>query len=114
MHPVCVDYLDYILSPACKIHYKPKFVRQLYRLSTQMSSSLFLRTIRRALKYHISSVDSLKRIAALFMHNELSPPPTTPQWEPYEDRATYRHGRFSSEADLQHYQRLLEDHDEHR
>jgi len=114
IHQVCAAYLDYVQSAACKIRYKPKFIRDLYRLSTQLSRPLFLKTIRRGVKYQISSADSLERIAAVLIQQELSVPPATPQWEPYEDRAAYQQGRFSSEADLQQYQRLLEDHDDQR
>ena len=114
IHQVCAAYLDYVQSAASKIRFKPKFIRDLYRLSTQLSRPLFLKTIRRAVKYQISSVDSLERIAAVLIQQELSVPPATPQWEPYEDRAAYQQGRFSSEADLQQYQRLLEDHDDQR
>ena len=96
-------------SPSCKIPQKPKFIRQLYRFAARTSTSLFLKTLQRALSYQISSMASLERIAAQMLQRELPGIPEAPGWEPYEERQTYQQGRFSSEADLATYQRLLED-----
>ncbi len=61
---ICSLYLDYIESPACKVRYKAKFVRDLYRLSTKLEPALFLKAVERALRYRIDSLQSFERIAS--------------------------------------------------
>jgi len=114
MGEVCAAYLKYIDSPGCTIRYKDKFVRDLYRLATKLDTPLFLTAVERALKYHITSVASVERIAAQLLQPPAQPMLPAPLDEHYEERTAYQAGRFSSEANLASYQRLLEqeDHDE--
>ena len=114
MGEVCATYLKYIDSPGCTIRYKDKFVRDLYRLATKLDTPLFLTAVERALKYQVTSVASVERIAAQVLQPPAPPLLPTPLNEHYEERTAYQAGRFSSEANLASYQRLLEqeDHDE--
>jgi len=111
MGEVCGAYLAYLDSPACKVRYKDKLVRDLYRFSTKIDPSLFLKAIDRALKYQINSVASVERIAAQLLQQQLPTLPAVPVDEHYEDRKAYQVGRFSSEANPSEYQRLLEQED---
>jgi transposase len=111
---ICTRYLDYLDSPRCPAHGKAKLVRDLYRLSRKLEPQLFLKTIERALHYQITSLNSLERIASQLLCQDLPtlPPPLAAQ--DYETRSSYQAGRFSAEADLSAYQRLLEDEQDER
>jgi transposase len=109
MGEVCCAYLDYVHSKACRISQKPRFIRELYRLAKKMSSSLFLNTIERAFKYQISSITSIERIAEQLIKQQMQGFPDIPPSNQYEDRKAYQEGRFSTEADLKRYQKLMED-----
>ena len=109
MGQVCRDYLDYVRSKACKIHQKPKFIRALYRLAKQMSNALFLNTIQRVLEYRIASITSIERIAEQLIRQQMQEIPDMPTSNQYENRKAYQEGRFSTEADLNRYGRLLEE-----
>ena len=103
-------HLDYIDSTECTVRYKAKLVRDLYRLSTKLDPTLFLRSVERALRYRIDSPGSFERIASQLLHQDLPglcEPPLGQ--EGYEQRKSYQTGRFSSEADLSTYKRLLEE-----
>jgi len=105
----CCEYVDYIRSPACKIPYKPKFVRELHRLAKKISKPLFLKTVERALHYHIDSIASVERIAEQLVKNEVRQLPEIPLADRYETRKSYQEGRFSAEADLGLYHDLMEE-----
>jgi len=109
MGDVCCAYLDYVQSKACRIPQKPRFIRELYRLAKKMSSSLFLNTIERAFKYQIASITSIERIAEQLIKKQIQEFPDIPPSNQYEHRKTYQDGRFSTEADLKRYQKLMED-----
>jgi hypothetical protein len=109
MGPPCRAYLDYVQSKECKIPYKPKFIRQLHRLSKKMSEPMFLKTVERALDYHIDSIASVERIAEQLVRNEMQLLPELPLPDQYESRKSYQEGRFSAEADPRRYNELLEE-----
>ena len=113
MGAACRAYLDYIKSGECTIHQKPKFIRTLYRLIQKMSPSLCEKTLQRAREYRIDSIASIERIAAQLLKQHMQQFPDIPLANHYEHRKTYQQGRFSTEADLNTFQQLLEDqHDE--
>src|SRR5439155_27368451 len=61
--PVIGAYVDFILgSPGLLRH---QFLRRLWTLSQRWSTTLFLRTIERAHRYQITSLELLERIAQL-------------------------------------------------
>ena len=111
MGEICTLYLDYIDSADCKVRYKQKLVRDLYRLSRRLAPELFLSVAERAVRYRIDSVVSLERIASQLIQPELPGIPQQPSVAPeiYEERESYKMGRFSSEADPSHFKRLLEE-----
>jgi hypothetical protein len=108
MGPTACAYLDYVQSAACAIHRKPQFIRELYRLAGKMSGSLLHSTLERALEYRVASIDSLERIAEqLLRQRDSEEPLDTSGPKGYEHRPAYEQGRFSTEADLCAYQKLL-------
>jgi hypothetical protein len=107
--PVCTAYLDYVRSKECKINQKPKFIRQLYRLHKQMGRSLLLNTLQRALDYRVASIASIERIAEQLIKQQMPQLPDLPPANHYEHRKTFQEGRFSTEADLGRYRKLLEE-----
>jgi len=110
MGKVCSAYLDYIQSTTCRIHQKPRFIRELYRLSKQTSRSLFLITVERAAEYRLASILSLERIARQLMERDMFEAPLCiPPPEGYENRESYQQGRFSQEEDLGRYRKLMEE-----
>ncbi len=109
MGQVCRDYLDYVRSGACKIHQKPRFIRALYRLAKQISSTLFLNTMERVFEYRIASIASIERIAEQLIKQQMPEVPDIPPSNQYENRKSYQEGRFSTEADLKRYAQLLEE-----
>ena len=107
--PLSCAYVDYIQSHACKIRYKPKFIRELHRLAKKMSRTLFLNTVERALHYHIDSIASVERIAEQLVKKEVHQLPEVPLPDRYESRKSYQEGRLSAEADPKRYNELMED-----
>lgn len=105
-HVAC--YLDYIFSAECTIKQKPRFVRELYRLSGQMAKELFASCIERAMKYKIDRIDSLVNIARLLLNEggeycaEITGTPD------FENRAAYQQGRISRDEDLGLYRQIQE------
>lgn len=109
MGELCRLYLDYLESPECKVRYKAKLIRDLYRLSTKLEPALFLKTVERALRYRIDSLESFERIASGLLKRDLPALPQPAVGESYEERKSYQLGRFSCEADPSTYKRLLEE-----
>ena len=109
MGQVCCLYLDYLDSPLCKVRYKAKLIRDLYRLSIKLEPSLFLKAVERALRYQIDSLQSFERIASQILKDDLPELPQPDCGENYEERRSHQAGRFSSEADLATYKRLFEE-----
>ena len=106
---LCSPYIDYLESPECKVRYKAKLIRDLYRLSTKLEPALFLETVERALRYRIDSLQSFERIASGLLKRDLPALPQPSVGESYEERKSYQQGRFSHEADPSKYKRLLEE-----
>lgn len=100
---ICCDYVDFIKSKQCNIVQKPRFLRELYRLSKKMTPSLLLAAIERALKYHVTTIDGLLRISTQLMKKDLYDlPETYLEEDDYQQRDTYQQGRFSDETEIQY------------
>jgi transposase len=99
-------YLDFALKP--KGSERHRLVRELFRLSEEMTSALFLRSVERALKYRITSLETIRRIAILQMSESLETLPFAEVDEGLEEREAYREGRLSEAPDLSIYDHLLE------
>lgn len=97
--PVISAYVDFILnSPGLLRH---QFLRRLFALSQRWSTTLFVRTIERAHRYQITSLETLERIALLLLDDTALPDPLVdPE---LEKRPTYQEGSLTDTPDLSRY-----------
>jgi hypothetical protein len=100
-------YLNFALKPKGKE--KHRAIRELYGLYQKTALPLFINTIKRALTYRITDITTIERIAALLMNQGEYEPPRVEIDEQFQNRPTYREGRFTDQADLSIYEKLLTD-----
>jgi len=103
------DYLNFALKQEGK--QKHRFIRQLYCLYQKVILPLFVKTIRRALKYRITDIKTIERIALLQMREGNYKVPPVEIDQNLDSRQSYLDGLFSDEADLSIYDDLVEDED---
>ena len=95
------DYLDFCLqAPGVQRHV---FVVRLYALSQRMSPELFTRSVQRARRYQITSLEILERIAALSLRAGQSELPTVHVDETFRERPAYLEGSLTDAPDLSCY-----------
>lgn len=102
-------YLDFALKP--KGIQRHRFIRQLFAMTQQMSSALFLKTIKRGLRYRITSMETLRRIAYLYMNQNDEMLSCVDVDEDFRQREAYQEGRLTEAPDLSIYDKILEDDD---
>jgi hypothetical protein len=102
------SFLDFIHSAECLTRQKSKLIRDLYALSKKVSRDNFTETLKQALKYKVDSIHSIERIAQNLLQNDLLPETDILVESDYQSREEYRKGRFSCEANLQGFQKLLD------
>jgi transposase len=107
---VCGQYLDFILSKESGVRYKHEFIRSLYGLSKQMTPTLFLKTMERALAYKVRSLETLERISSRLMKQERLTDASFSQDHDasYTSRPAYHEGQFSEETGFDDLRRLTE------
>jgi hypothetical protein len=105
---ICCSYLDFIHSSECRCQKKPKLIRDLYFLSKKLSENIFTEALQRALEYKVDSIRSIERIAVNLLQKDLFQENDFQISSDYQDRAEYQKGRFSNEADLQFFQKLID------
>lgn len=102
-------YLNFSLkSKGTKKH---RFIRELFGLYKKIARSIFIKTVKRALKYRITDINSVERIAILQMNDGSYEMPLVEINEEFQKRETYLEGRFSDDVDLSIYDKLLEEED---
>jgi transposase len=95
------EYMDFVLTMKGKPRHR--FVRQLYILQRKTALSLFIKSIKRALKFNITRVDTVEKIIVMLMKEsnyEFESPDV--DWE-FKKRESYIDGRFTQEVDLSKY-----------
>jgi transposase len=104
-------YLDFALKP--KGIARHRFLRELFGLHQQTTPAVFIQTLERALRYRIVSIDTLRRIALLYL-SEPQPLVCEVDIDPeFITREAYLAGRLTDAPDFSLYDQLLEDaHDE--
>jgi len=104
------DYLDFAIKNGVK--QKHRFIRGLYGLYRKIALEVFIKTVRRALKYRITDIKTVERIATLQLTagNLNLPLPTIDKQ--LESRASYIEGCFADEVDLTVYDNITEDDNE--
>jgi hypothetical protein len=105
------EYLDFVKSLESGIRYKPRFIRSLYALTKKLAAPLWSIVIERALKYRLTSMESLLKVSSLALTNSGT---SSTDWpcddlfgKDYENRPAYREGCFSQENPLRLYDEPL-------
>lgn len=109
---VCEDvaaYLNFILAQ--KGIQKHQFIRGMYGLYKKVALPLFVKTIQRALKYRISDLQTLQRIAVLQLQEGAYELPLVEVPQELQNRESYREGCYTDEGDFPADERLIEDED---
>jgi hypothetical protein len=99
-------YLKFALHAGVQRH---RFLRELFALSCRMTQSVFIQTIERALRYQITDIDTLQRIARLCLSQDDRPLPGADVDESFRQREAYQQGRLTDAPDFSLYDRMLDD-----
>jgi transposase len=110
MDAAVVAYLDFALHD--KGVQRHEFLRKLIALSRKITSALFIKSLERAGKYRITDIETIKRIAALYLSEGAELLPSVEVDETFLEREAYRAGAFTDLPDLSIYENLEEDDDE--
>ena len=100
--PAVAAYLDFALpTPGLQGH---QFVRRLFALSRRMTPALFIKSIERAAKYQITSLETIERIAVLYLSQGAGHLPLAQVHEHYQEREAYKEGSLTEKPDLSIYE----------
>ena len=103
-------YLDFALSePGVQRH---RFTRELFALSRKLTSDVFRKTARRAHRYRIIELATLRRIAWLCLSQEEDVLPEPEVDEDFRQRPAYQEGYLTDQPDLSVYDQLSEEKEE--
>jgi transposase len=101
MDPTLNAYLDFALKDkGLKRH---GFLRKLFALSRKLTTELFLKTIQRAFQYQITDLETIDRIALLYLSEGLDTLPWAEVDEHFRDRPAYQDGALTEAPDLSIY-----------
>ena len=100
-------YLDFALKP--KGIERHGWLRKLFVLSQKMTPALFIRSIERAYKYRITSMETIERIAVLCMSQDTDILPSVEIDEGFREREAYQQGQLTDQPDLSIYENMLEE-----
>ena len=97
--PEVAAYVDFILSTPGLLRHQ--FLRRLWARHQRWGSALFGRAVQRAHRYHITSLETLERIALLLLDDTVLPDPLV---DPdLEKRPAYQEGSLTDTPDLSRY-----------
>jgi hypothetical protein len=102
MAPTVSAYVDFILASPGLLHHQ--HLRRLLAWSQRMSPELFVRSVERAHRYHITSLATLEQIARLQFQAGVDPLPAPPIDESFRDRPAYQEGSLTDSPDLSQYE----------
>ena len=107
MGPDVEAYVDYaIKTPGIQRH---RFLRELFALSRQLTDTVFVQALGRALRYRIVHIETLRRIAWFCTSQGDQRLPYADIDESFRQRPTYQEGCLTDEPDLSIYDQLLPD-----
>lgn len=101
------NYLNFALKP--KGIQRHKFIRELFGLSQKVALPIFIKTIKRALKYRITDMQTVERIALLQISESDYEMPSAEFHKDFENNDAYIEGRLGDSVDLSQYDKLLEE-----
>ena len=102
-------YLTFALKPQGITRHR--FIRELFALSRLLTAALFIQTVERALRYRIADIETLRRIAQLYLTQGEARLPSPPIDEGFRERDAYRQGHLTDAPDFSRYDHMLEDDD---
>jgi transposase len=111
MSPAVAGYLDFVLKEEGGIQ-RHRFIRELFALTGRMPTCVFIPAIERAWRYRIASLETVQRIALLYMTQDMPRIPSVDVDEAYLQREAYLEGSLTDAPDLSIYDLLLEEDDE--
>src|ERR1017187_2697549 len=100
--PAVNAYLDFALP--IKGIQKHQFVRRLMALSRRISLELLSQSLERARKYQITRLETVERIAWLYLQPGAAELPLLPVDETMQEREAYQEGAVTDPPDLSRYQ----------
>lgn len=100
-------YLNFALKP--KGIPRHKFIRELFSLSQKVALPIFIKTVQRALKYRITDMRTVERIALLQISDSDYEMPSAEFDKDFENKDGYIEGRVGDEVDLSQYDKLMEE-----
>jgi transposase len=109
--PAISAYLDFAIKDKQNGKKRHGFIRRLYGLYQRLDQSLFIKSINRALKYRVTDIATIERIAVLHLRTGFYEVQAAEFDAEYKQREAYLKGRFTDEADLSIY-KMSEDDDE--
>ena len=110
--PAVNQFLDRALATRSGLA-RHHFVRELFTLSQHMTEVLFVQTVERALRYGITDISTLRRIARLSaQQGQMDLHFSAEVDESFAEREAYEEGRLSQAPDLSVYDQVFEDEDE--
>ena len=99
-------YLKFALQAGVQRH---RFLRELFALSCRMTRSVFILTVERALRYQITGIDTLQRIARLCLSQDDRPLTGVDVDESFRQRETYQQGHLTDAPDFTSYDKMLDE-----
>ena len=99
-------YLTFALQADVQRH---RFLRELFALSCRTTRSVFIQTIERGLRYRITAIDTLQRIARLCLTQDDRPLDDVEVDESFRQREAYQQGHLTDAPDFTPYDKLLDD-----
>ncbi len=100
------DYLDFAVKNGGR--QKHRFIRRLYGLYRKIAREVFIETVKRALTYRITNIETVERIATLQLTAGNFQLPLPQIDRQLENRATYIEGCFADEVDLSIYDKIMD------
>jgi len=101
------DYLDFAVKNGGK--QKHRFIRGLYGLYRKIALEVFIKAAKRALKYRITDIKTVERIAILQLTAGSFQLPAPQINQQFENRASYIEGCLADEVDLTVYDKITDD-----
>ncbi len=103
LDPEVGRYLDFVLQSK-EVHQRHVFLRRLLALSQRMTPELFVKSVQRAHRYRISSLETIERIALLHLAEGTAELPFAELDEDFRQRSAYQEGSLTDPPDLSIYQ----------
>ena len=111
LSPRVEEYLKFSLSSLSN-NQRHRFLGELFRLSGRMTTSAFIQTVERALRYRIADIETLQRIARLGISQGEVPLSDVEVDESFRQRETYQQGSLTDAPDFSLYDQMLDDNED--